>query len=198
MDNKKTIIVSVAAIIALILITAGATFAFFSAKITGIESASTLSLSAGTLSIKYSEGTGALSASGIYPRGTAASHTDSDAWITKTITLTGSNTTNQTMPYTLGFTITTNGFKTYLSYSLTGTNTGNSGTLISGTNATGGKTGNVPASGSINFGNGSFVNGTDKVHTYVFRLFFLDNSADQNDVQGASFSGKFTLTGGQI
>jgi len=196
MDNKKTIIISVASIIALILITAGATYAYFSAQITGINNASTLSVSGATLNISYSEGTGALSATGIYPKGTSASHTDSDAWITKTITITGSNTSNKVMPYTLGFAITNNGFKSYLSYSLTGTSTG--GTLISGTDATGGKTGSVPASGSINFGNGSFANGSNKTHTYVFRLFFFDNSTPQNDAQGKSFSGKFTLTGGQI
>ena len=50
---KNTIIVSV---IALALVLIGVTYAYFSARITGLESASTISLTAGRMGIVYSEG----------------------------------------------------------------------------------------------------------------------------------------------
>ena len=195
MDNKKTIIVSVAAIIALILITAGATFAFFSAQITGIESASTLSLSGATLTINYSEGTGVISVSNIYPRGSASSPKEADAWITKTINLVGKNTSDKNMPYTLGFHVDTNGFGSYLTYTLTNT------AVANGTAATGNLSGTIGAANSnISFTGGKFTNtgNSTATHTYVFRIFFFDSGSAQNDAQGKSFTGHFTLSSSQL
>ena len=44
------------------------TYAYFSARITGLESASTLSLEAGRMEIHYTEGDERVSFSGIYPK----------------------------------------------------------------------------------------------------------------------------------
>ena len=63
--SKNTMIVSV---IALALVLIGVTYAYFSARITGLESASTISLTTGRMGIQYSEDDATVTASNIYPR----------------------------------------------------------------------------------------------------------------------------------
>lgn len=100
--NKNKILMIVS-IIGMVLVTIGVTYAFFSARISGIESASTLSVTAGTLGITYTEGNGDITINNAYPR--------IDPWITKQFTITGSNTTGGVvMNYELGLNITANTF----------------------------------------------------------------------------------------
>ena len=188
--NKKMFIATIIGIISLILVTIGATYAYFSANILGAESASTLIMTGATLTIEYSEGTGAISADNIYPK--------ADAWITKRINLTGKNTTSdRNMPYTIGLDVKTNGFGNYLSYTLEGINSDSNGRLIGNGSLVSGTitdTTDIPS-----FGEGYFApTGNDtKVHTYEFKLYFLDDG-DQNDAQGASFSAVFTIDSSEI
>ena len=64
-NKSKQIVFAIIGVAILMIAVVGVTFAFFSAQITGIESASTLSLSGATLTINYSEGTGVISVSNI-------------------------------------------------------------------------------------------------------------------------------------
>ena len=66
--NKKNKSILIVSIIGLFLVIAGITYSYFSARITGLESASTLSMTAGTLGIHYAEGDEDVSISYIYPR----------------------------------------------------------------------------------------------------------------------------------
>ena len=172
--NKNVMIVS---IIALVLVLIGVTYAYFSARITGLESASTISLTAGRMGIVYSEGDENVTVSGIYPR--------SEEWLTKTITLTGYNTTDQDMKYDLGINITTNTFKGgQLSFSLSGV--GSNGTKIADiTNKAITKT-----SGFFKIGTGTFSQSNGDTHVYTLKIYFKDNGKDQNFNQGAVFNGK--------
>ena len=180
--DKKSKITIITSIIALAIVTIIVTYAYFSARITGIESASTISLTAGTMGIHYAEGNENVSVSNIYPK--------ADPWVTKTFTLTGNNTTNQTMEYEVGLNITTNTFKGgQLSFSLEVGN-GNIGTSMSAvTNKAITKT-----SGTMLIGKGSFpgpvTNGTQ---TYTLKIYFLDTGKDQNINQGAVFNAKITV-----
>ena len=107
-ESKITIIVS---IIALAVVLIGVTTAYLSARITGLESASTISLSSGRMQIVYAEGDENVVASHIYPR--------EEAWVTKTFTMTAYNTTSNPMIYNLGLNISKNTFPNfYLSYEL--------------------------------------------------------------------------------
>ena len=180
--NKRVLILS---IIALILVVAGASYAYFSARITGLESASTLRMTAGTLGIHYSEGDERVEVENIYPR--------EERWLSKTITLTGNNTTDLKMNYKLGLNIETNEFKNNeLSYSLTLTNTEDpnlKGTPIA--NKT--NIGIQKATGIEWFGEGQFITGQNQVHEYLLEIFFLDNGNDQNESQGATFNASITV-----
>ena len=172
--SKNTIIVS---IIALAIVLVGVTYAYFSARITGLESASMLSLTAGRMGIVYSEGNENVTFSNIYPK--------EEAWATKTFALTGYNTTNLDMEYNLGLNIITNTFTNgYLTYDLT---------LVSGSNGTpvASKT-NQPLNGTgkISFGMGSFIAANGDSHNYELKIYFKDNGLDQNDSQNAVFNGK--------
>ena len=171
---KNTMIISV---IALALVLIGVTYAYFSARITGLESASTIRLTAGRMGIQYSEGDENVIASNIYPR--------EESWATKTFTLTGWNTTDQRMYYEIGLNVTTNTFSDeYLTYDLT---------LLSGTNGTpvASQTGvSINGTGKISFGMGTFLAADGDAHNYELKIYFKDNGLDQNDAQGAVFNAK--------
>ena len=176
--TKNSIIISITAVA---LVLAGVTYAYFSARITGLESASTISLTAGRMGIQYSEGDGVVTITNIYPR--------AEAWFTKTIALTGWNTTDLAMNYELGINVTTNTFtRNYITYDLT---------LISGSvgspiaTITGGK---INGTGHIRFGYGQFTQADGDQHIYELKIYFKDNGQDQNDSQNAVLNGKIYVT----
>ena len=180
--DKKSKIILIISIISFALAITAVTYAYFSAKITGIESASTISLNAGTMGIHYAEGNENVSISDMYPR--------SEPWITKTFTLTGNNTTDQTMEYEVGLDIITNTFKGgQLSFSLeVGSN--NVGTSMSPVNY---KSITKP-NGTMLIGHGAFPGPvTNGVQTYTLKIYFLDNGKNQNINQGAVFNAKITV-----
>ena len=174
---KNTMIISV---IALALVLIGVTYAYFSARITGLESASTISLTAGRMGIQYSEDDATVSVSNIYPR--------EEAWITKQITLTGYNTTNQEMKYELGLNIVNNTFKGgQLTFDLTGV--GTNGTKIA--DITGKSI--TKTSGFYKFGTGIFLQSDGETHVYTLKVYFKDNGKDQNFNQEAVFNAKIDV-----
>ena len=174
---KNTMIVSV---IALALVLIGVTYAYFSARITGLESASTISLTAGRMGIVYSEDDADVSVNNIYPR--------EEAWITKQITLTGYNTTDQDMRYDLGINIISNTFKRgELTFDLTGV--GTNGTKIS--DITGKSL--LKTSGFFKLGTGSFNQANGDTHVYILKIYFKDTGEDQNYNQEAAFSAKLDV-----
>ncbi|MDD4407253.1 MAG: hypothetical protein PHF30_04370, partial [Bacilli bacterium] len=70
----------------------GLSYSYFTANITGSETATTITASGGTMNITYNGGNN-INMVNIYPR--------EAAWGTKTFTLTGNNTTDLTMNYHL-------------------------------------------------------------------------------------------------
>ena len=182
MDKKSRIMIIFSVVCLIIAITA-LTYAYFSARVTGLESASTISLSAGTMGIHYAEGNGNINTgNNIYPR--------AEAWATKTFTLTGNNTTNQTMDFEVGLNIVTNTFKGgQLSFSLEA-NDNNDGTSMS-------EVSYKPitkTSGTMFIGRGSFPGPvTDGVQEYTLKIYFLDTGKNQNINQGAVFNANITV-----
>ena len=182
MDKKSrnTIIISIVAL-AIVLITV--TYAYFSARITGIESASTISLSAGTMTIVYAEGNEEIIMSGIYPR--------DEAWVIKTFTLIGNNSTAIDMEYEVGLNITANTFKGgQLTYSLESgeNNVGISMSVVEDKSLIG-------QNRIQKIGRGSFPGATTNgIQEYTLKIFFKDNGLNQNINQGAVFSAKIVVS----
>lgn len=179
--NKKQKIIVVVTIFALVLLCGGLTFAYFT-SFTSSESGSTIATKGGTMNIKYDNGSGNITLSNIYPR--------SSAWVNKTFTVTGNNTTDLNMYYGISLVVDNNDFGSYLSYTLSGTNTSNNGSLIP----------NITTNQSINgvsstyeLGVGSFNKATNAVHTYSFKIFFLDTGEEQNYAQDAYFAAHLVI-----
>ena len=179
MDKQlKKIYLYMGIFVAIIFI--GATYAFFTAGMSS-ENSTTVRADAGTMKITYSGGAN-INLAGIYPK--------DDVWATKTITVTGNNTTDAEMYYKLTLVVDSNTFKTDdpLQYELVSTNTSTNGEIIpniSKTDITG---------TSIELGSGHFVKANNAKHTYLLKIYYPKKTTSQNANQGAAFSAHVEIT----
>ena len=158
----------------------GVSYAFFTAEMSS-ETSTTVRADAGTMKITYDGGKD-INLAGIYPK--------NDVWSTKTITVTGNNTTDAEMYYKLTLVVDSNTFKTDdpLQYELVSTNTSTNGKIIpniSKTNITG---------TSIELGSGHFKKANNAKHTYLLKIYYPKKSTSQNANQGAAFSAHVEIT----
>ena len=179
MDKQfKKIYLYIGILVAIIFI--GATYAFFTAGMSS-ETSTTVRADAGTMKITY-DGGNDINLAGIYPK--------DDVWATKTITVTGNNTTDAEMYYKLTLVVDSNTFKTDdpLQYELVSTNTSTNGEVIptiSKTDITG---------TSIELGKGHFVKANNAKHTYLLKIYYPKKATSQNANQGAAFSAHVEIT----
>ena len=158
----------------------GVSYAFFTAGMSS-ETSTTVRVDAGTMKITYSGGAN-INLAGIYPK--------DDVWATKTITVTGNNTTDAEMYYKLTLVVDSNTFKTDdpLQYELVSTNTSTNGEIIpniSKKDITG---------TSIELGSGHFVKANNAKHTYLLKIYYPKKATSQNANQGAAFSAHVEIT----
>ena len=158
----------------------GVSYAFFTAGMSS-ETSTTVRADAGTMKITYDGGKD-INLAGIYPK--------DDVWATKTITVTGNNTTDAEMYYKLTLVVDSNTFKTDdpLQYELVSTNTSTNGEIIpniSKKDITG---------TSIELGNGHFVKANNAKHTYLLKIYYPKKTTSQNANQGAAFSAHVEIT----
>ena len=158
----------------------GVSYAFFTAGMSS-ETSTTVRADAGTMKITYDGGAN-INLAGIYPK--------DDVWATKTITVTGNNTTDAEMYYKLTLVVDSNSFKTDdpLQYELVSTNTSTNGEIIpniSKKDITG---------TSIELGSGHFVKANNAKHTYLLKIYYPKKATSQNANQGASFSAHVEIT----
>ena len=179
MDKQlKKIYLYMGIFVAIIFI--GATYAFFTAGMSS-ETSTTVRADAGTMKITYDGGKD-INLAGIYPK--------DDVWATKTITVTGNNTTDAEMYYKLTLVVDSNTFKAGdpLQYELVSTNTSTNGEIIpniSKTDITG---------TSIELGSGHFVKANNASHTYLLKIYYPKKATSQNANQGAAFSAHVEIT----
>ena len=158
----------------------GVSYAFFTAGMSS-ETSTTVRADAGTMKITYDGGKD-INLAGIYPK--------DDVWATKTITVTGNNTTDAEMYYKLTLVVDSNTFKADdpLQYELVSTNTSTNGEIIpniSKTDITG---------TSIELGSGHFVKANNAKHTYLLKIYYPKKATSQNANQGAAFSAHVEIT----
>ena len=178
MESKQKGILIVS-LIALVLMAIGITYAYFTADITGKETASTVVVTGGIMQIEYSENSNVILMENIYPR--------EEAWVTKTITITGTNTTDLQMKYDLGLNVINNTFSHYLSYDLTLLEGDNGTPIANVTNKA------INGTGYKRFGIGVFNNANSEVHKYELKIYLKDNNINQNSVQNAVFNAKVVI-----
>lgn len=183
--KKVSLTKALVAIGLLLILSIGVSFAYFTANISGSESATTITVGGGTLGITYADSTGsAITVSNIYPRAAA--------WATKTFYVKGNTATTDTMKYKCTLKVTTNTFSgTALKWRMTSANAAspnNNGTIMTA------KTTNQnigTGDSDILLGNGEFigpVNLTNHIHTYVLTIYFPDTPSNQNVDQGKTFT----------
>ena len=179
MKKKQKKVMIYILIISLICVV-GVSYAFFTAGMSS-ETSTTVRADAGTMKITYDGGAN-IDLAGIYPK--------DDVWATKTITVTGNNTTDAEMYYKLTLVVDSNTFKTDdpLQYELVSTNTSTNGEIIpniSKKDITG---------TSIELGSGKFAKANNASHTYELKIYYPKKATSQNANQGAAFSAHVEIT----
>ena len=178
-EKKHKRIMIYVMIISLICVV-GVSYAFFTAGMSS-ETSTTVRADAGTMKITYDGGAN-INLAGIYPK--------DDVWATKTITVTGNNTTDAEMYYKLTLVVDSNTFKTDdpLQYELVSTNDSTNGEIIpniSKTDITG---------TSIELGSGKFAKANNAKHTYLLKIYYPKKATSQNANQGAAFNSHVEIT----
>ena len=178
--KKKQKRVMIYVMIISLICVVGVSYAFFTAGMSS-ETSTTVRADAGTMKITYSGGAN-INLAGIYPK--------DDVWATKTITVTGNNTTDAEMYYKLTLVVDSNTFKTDdpLQYELVSTNTSTNGDIIPNISKT------DLTENSIELGSGHFVKANNAKHTYLLKIYYPKKATSQNANQGASFSAHVEIT----
>ena len=184
MEKKNKIIIA-AIIIALVILCSGLTYAYFTSA-TSSESGSTIVAKGGQMNVVYDNKSANISVSNIYPR--------EEAWVTKKFQVIGNNTTDLLMFYKVKMVIDNNEFGLDLSYTLTGTNTSNSGALIPNVSSNA-----YIGERDVSLGTGYHVKGTGNVHEYTLQIFLKprntgnDSRDNQNYGQEANFAAHLVI-----
>ena len=178
--KKKQKRVMIYVMIVSLICIVGVSYAFFTAGMSS-ETSTTVRADAGTMKITYSGGAN-INLAGIYPK--------DDVWATKTITVTGNNTTDAEMYYKLTLVVDSNTFKTDdpLQYELVSTNTSTNGEIIPTISKT------DLTENSIELGSGHFVKANNAKHTYLLKIYYPKKATSQNANQGAAFSAHVEIT----
>lgn len=187
-NRTNTLLLTVIGVATLLVAVIGATFAYFTANLSGGETLTTITVGAGKLEIAY-DGSAAMTADNILPEVL-------DPAMVKNFTITGSNTTTATMPYSIELIITANTFtNNALSYTLESTRTGGNGTIAPAISETPIETG--PR--TIALGN-AYFEGTvaNSVHTYVLRIYFRETGENQDIDKSKTFAGHVNTKVGQV
>lgn len=183
MSRNKKILVNMLVVFVLVAIILRVSYAFFTANISGSENSTSVTLNSGLLTIAYAGGDN-ITISNIYPQ--------DDPVASKMFTLTSNNTTALNMPYTLNLVVDSNSFSNNaISYTLDSTNTNDNG-VVAGSIDT--PVTLLTGASSNTIGNGHFVNGTNKIHTYVLNIYFKDTDTIQNEDQGKSFTAHVSIS----
>ena len=178
--KKKQKRVMIYVMIISLICVVGVSYAFFTAGMSS-ETSTTVKADAGTMKITY-DGGKEINLAGIYPK--------DDVWATKTITVTGNNTTDAEMYYKLTLVVDSNTFKTDdpLQYELVSTNTSTNGEIIPNITKT-----DITGT-SIELGSGHFVKANNAKHTYLLKIYYPKKATSQNANQGAAFSAHVEIT----
>ena len=178
--KKKQKRVMIYVMIISLICVVGVSYAFFTAGMSS-ETSTTVRADAGTMKITYDGGAN-INLAGIYPK--------DDVWATKTITVTGNNTTDAEMYYKLTLVVDSNTFKTDdpLQYELVSTNDSTNGEIIPNISK------KDIAGTSIELGSGHFVKANNAKHTYLLKIYYPKKATSQNANQGAAFSAHVEIT----
>ena len=196
--KNNTVMLTIIGIATLLIAVVGATFAFFSAQVSGLDRQKEDVIKSATVGTTFIGGN-EVTAANIYPK--------EEAWGTKKFSITSNSSTGVTTSYNISLVIDANDKadgvtpnKTFesgaLSYTLTGEEKDAStpGTLAS-SNGEKAIT-ELSAGKSILLGTAIIngIAGQTVTQEYTLNFFFKDNGKDQNANQGAQFKGHIEIS----
>lgn len=194
--KNNTVMLTIIGIATLLIAVVGATFAYFSAQVSGLNKQQEDVIKSATVGTTFIGGA-EVTAANIYPK--------EEAWGTKVFSITSNSSTGVTTSYNISLVIDANDSpdgvtpnKTFesgaLSYTLTGTESGAStaGTLASSDGAIT----ELSAGKSILLGTATINGNAGKTVTqeYTLNFFFKDTGKDQNANQGAQFKAHIVIS----
>lgn len=194
--KNNTVMLTIIGIATLLIAVVGATFAYFSAQVSGLETQKEDVIKSATVGTTFFGGA-EVTAANIYPK--------EEAWGTKVFSITSNSSTGVTTSYNISLVIDANDSpdgvtpnKTFesgaLSYTLTGTESGAStaGKLASSDGAIT----ELSAGKSILLGTATINGNAGKTVTqaYELKFFFKDTGKDQNANQGAQFKAHIVIS----
>lgn len=199
--KNNTVMLTIIGIATLLIAVVGATFAYFSATLTGTNNEKEYTVRSATVGTEFNGGAD-ITATGIYPK--------EEAWGTKTFSIKTTSTKGVSTKYRIALVIDDNDttadttisdgaghIKRFqanaLSYTLTATeaNAATKGTMPTAT-----ETQIANPSKDIVFGEAT-IYGNDAVEvtqTYTLSMFFKDTGTDQNANQGAQFKAHISIS----
>lgn len=199
--KNNTVMLTIIGIATLLIAVVGATFAYFSATLTGISDEKEYTVRSATVGTQFNGGAD-ITATGIYPK--------EEAWGTKTFSIKTTSTKGVSTKYRISLVIDDNDttadetisdgaghIKRFqanaLSYTLTAieANAATKGTMPTAT-----ETQIADPSQDIVFGEAT-IYGNDAIEvtqTYTLSMFFKDTGTDQNANQGAQFKGHIAIS----
>ena len=200
--KNNTVMLTIIGIATLLIAVVGATFAYFSAQLTGTDSEREYTVKSATVGTQFNGGAD-ITATGIYPK--------EEAWGTKTFSIKTTSTKGVSTKYRISLVIDDNDttadatisdgaghIKRFqanaLSYKLTAeeANAAKEGRMPTATT----ETKIADPSKDIVFGEATiYGNAPQEVtQTYTLSMFFKDTGTDQNANQGAQFKGHIEIT----
>lgn len=194
--KNNTVMLTIIGIATLLIAVVGATFAYFSAQVSGLDKQQEDVIKSATVGTTFIGGA-EVTAANIYPK--------EEAWGTKVFSITSNSSTGVTTSYNISLVIDANDSpdgvtpnKTFesgaLSYTLTGTESGAStaGKLASSDGAIT----ELSAGKSILLGTATINGNAGKTVTqeYTLNFFFKDTGKDQNANQGAQFKAHIVIS----
>ena len=199
--KNNTVMLTIIGIATLLIAVVGATFAYFSAQLTGTDNEKEYTVRSATVGTEF-DGGADITATGIYPK--------AEAWGTTTFSIKTTSTKGVSTKYSITLVIDNNDatsdadlndgnnmIKRFqpnaLSYTLTATeaNAATKGTMPTATD-----TKIADPSQNIVFGTATiYGNDAQEVtQTYTLSMFFKDNGEDQNANQGAQFKAHIAIS----
>ena len=181
----NTVLLTIIGIATLLIAVIGATFAYFTAILSGKETNTTFTINSGTIGTVFVGGD-AIVAQNVHP--------SADPLVVKIFTIKGNAEGSAMVFYELGLAVSTNTFSAgALKYTLTVDPSSSS----NGTRAPEVTTQtNIPTDiGTASLGAGTFVGptGGEVAHKYILTIFFPETGVNQNDDQGKTFYGHVTI-----
>ncbi len=188
MNNRhNTLLLTVIGVATLLVAVIGASFAYFTAELSGKDKEESVKIGAGKLAIAYADSEGnTVDVDGMIPK-------EEEPVAVKKFTITGNNNTTAIMPYNIKLNIINNEFSNgVLKYTFKSENTSDNGQVApSVENETDIASGN---DFDINLGNARFVGSVDNaIHSYTLKIYFPETFEPQNDEKGKEFKSKVEI-----